>query len=162
MLLNRPLCVLSILAFTAIGLTGCASSGPSESEKQAAMEPKEPPVNLRAGVPASAQEKARGKGSLSYEATGDGIVYLYDLNNNSVVGQYHVQRGQTLLVSGQSGRATLAGNEVQTVETLSPTRTYITYLLPLDGSNDAAGTSNNNRGQRYDLRVVPSEQNSDN
>lgn len=130
------------------GIVGCATSGSSVDDEAALTD--EPGELLRVNVPPQAREVERGRGTLTYVADESGIVYLYDLNANNVVGHFNVQEGQTLLVSGNSGRATLAGNEVAT-DPIRPGRTYVAYFLPLRTiPQDQRQTS---QGQGF--RIIP-------
>lgn len=129
------------------GMAGCASSGSSGDEATAV--PAEPGVNLEAGIPQAAEEVLRGTGSLTYLADEPGVLYLYDLNANQVVGQFNVREGQQLIVSGESGRATLGGNEVPTSD-LRPNRIYIAYLLP---TSSTAQDQSQPAGQGF--RIIP-------
>ncbi len=102
-------------------LAGCATQGGDGADgddggtrdgvKNATMAE---PMNLMSGIPPTAEEVARGKGSLAYTSDKGGMVYLYDLMANDVVATFHVEPSQTLRVAGESGRATLAGNNIVT------------------------------------------------
>lgn len=67
---------------------------------------------LRAGLPPSAERVAEGGRQLTFTPEEHGQVYIYDLNQDRVVGRYALRRGQRLAVDAAAGRATLDGNEV--------------------------------------------------
>ncbi len=129
---TNPLLRVVSLALVAIAATtlivGCETGGNSDAAEESASARK-PELNIRAGVPTEAQEMTQGTGSLSYTADQSGTLYLYDLNDQSVIKTLHVSEGDRILVSGSSGRATLNGNEVTTTG-VRANRTYIAYLVP--------------------------------
>ena len=156
--MTRPaLCRFLRFATLALGMTGslalagCAASGnqSGDDEAAAATATREPPLNLRAGVPPTAVEEVTGTNSLDYTAEEMGTLYLYDRNANQMIGQVHVEPGQRLLVSGEAGRATLGGNELATSGSIRRGRTYTVYLLPTGQGEQPAQSS----GQGF--RIVP-------
>jgi hypothetical protein len=49
---------------------------------------------------------------MTYTSADQGRVFLYDVNQDRVVGRYELRRGQRLAVDAAAGRATVDGNEV--------------------------------------------------
>ena len=156
-MLTNSLKLLAALSISALAV-GCAAGGESASDERQEVASKTPPMNLKVGLPEGVVEKKSGTGSLSYTADQSGTVYLYDLSMNKTVGTFNITEGQELLLSGQSGRATVGGNEIALNEKPSAGRTYIVYMLPRDGQQSQGRGRANVNGQRYDLRVVPSEE----
>ncbi len=108
-------------------VSGCQSgSSNAQTEEDAAL--LNDPVNLRAGIPPSAQQVAQGTGSLEFEASSMGQLYLYDLDANRLIGTFFLRPGQSFVV-GSSGRATIDGNEVRVDARLFPARSYIGYFV---------------------------------
>ena len=143
---------LVVLAAGGLRVAGCATGGASSDEEAQASAMKEPPVNLMLGLPPGVEEEARGTGTLTYEAADHGQVYLYDLNANSVVGNFYMREGQRLIVSGSDGRASLDGNSVTLNSKLSPSRTYIAYLSRATGGpNQQPARTSGSAG----FRIVP-------
>lgn len=106
-------------AFLSLSVTaGCQSSGGGEG---GGGMPK-------AGLPPSAERVAEGSGQLTYTAEEQGRVFLYDVNQDRVVGRYEMRRGQRLAVDAAAGRATLDGNEVSVGE-LKAGGSYRVYFI---------------------------------
>ena len=84
---------------------------------------------LRAGLPPSATVVAEGSTQLTYTPEEPGQVYLYDVNQDRVIGRFHMRRGQRFAMDGVAGRATIDGNEVRIGETKKNGK-YQVYFLP--------------------------------
>lgn len=134
---------LGILLVGVLLLNGCAGDGNAGADRST-MDSGRQQVNLRAGVPSAAREVAQGKGSLDYTAQGDGQVYVYDVSDNKIVGNYNIAEGQELIVAPRAGRATLASNEL-VIDELHGTRTYVLYFLPFEGQTYQLTPTNRNR-----------------
>lgn len=83
---------------------------------------------LKAGLPPDAEHVSEGSGQLTFVPEEQGRVFLYDVNQDRVVGRYEMRRGQRLAVDAAAGRATLDGNEVSVGE-LKAGGTYRIYFL---------------------------------
>ena len=70
----------------------------------------------------------KGSGHLTYTPEEQGRVFLYDVNQDRVVGRYEMRRGQRLAVDAAAGRATLDGNEVSVGE-LKAGGSYRIYFM---------------------------------
>ena len=112
---GRPLLAILVLAL----LIGCDSSGRKDGEGGI----------LRAGIPPEAKQVAEGPNQLTYTPEEPGQVYLYDVNNDRVIGRFHLRRGQRFAMDGVAGRATIDGNEVRIAETKKGAN-YQVYFLP--------------------------------
>ena len=149
--LRRFVCGVA-LAAVSVALVGCSASvgQRGEDDEDSAAVTAEPGMNIRAGIPPQAEQVAESKNSIEYIAEEPGTIYVYDRNANQVVSQFHMERDQRLLVSGEAGRVTLGGNEMVVSNPLRRNRVYTVYLLPT-GSDDARDTRSNGQG----FRIVP-------
>lgn len=78
------------------------------------------------GVPDTAKLVKEGRrDDLSWVATDNGTVYLYDATGSKLIEMFNVRRGQRLTVSPSNGVASLEGNEVMR----RPMGTKSTYRL---------------------------------
>ncbi len=84
---------------------------------------------LRAGLPPSAKVVTEGQGQLTYTPEENGRIFVYDVNNDSVIGRFQMRRGQRLAMDGVSGRSTIDGNEVRVGKTKKD-GSYQIYFLP--------------------------------
>ena len=100
-------------------LTGCASGNRSGDGGGI----------LRAGLPPSATVVAEGSTQLTYTPEEPGQVYLYDMNQDRVIGRFYMRRGQRFAMDGIAGRATVDGNEVRIGETKKNGK-YQVYFVP--------------------------------
>jgi murein L,D-transpeptidase YcbB/YkuD len=110
---------VSLCVLGAALVVGCQSSGQRNSDGSGI---------LRAGLPPSAQVVTEGSGQLTYTPEEAGQVYLYDVNQDRVIGRFQMRRGQRLAMDGVSGRATIDGNEVRIAET-KKNGNYQVYFL---------------------------------
>ena len=99
---------------------GCESSGRRSGEGGGI---------LRAGLPPAATVVAEGSTQLTYTPEEPGRVFLYNMNQDRVLGQFHLRRGQRFAMDGVAGRATIDGNEVRIGETRR-NGSYQVYFLP--------------------------------
>lgn len=83
---------------------------------------------LRSGIPPAATQVAEGPTQLTYTPEEPGQVYLYDVNQDRVIGRFHLRRGQRFAMDGIAGRATIDGNEVRIGETKKGN--YQIFFLP--------------------------------
>lgn len=116
----RSISVVSLVASALLSLgviAGCQSSGGGDGGGM-----------LRAGIPPEAQRVSEGSGQMTYTSEEPGRVFLYDVNQDRVVGRYELRRGQRLAVDAGAGRATVDGNEVL-VGKLKGGGTYRIYFL---------------------------------
>lgn len=100
-------------------MVGCASGGNSGGGAGI----------LRAGLPPSAKVVAEGATQLTYTPEEPGQVYLYNVDQDRVIGRFYMRRGQRFAMDGISGRATLDGNEVRIGET-KKNGNYQVYFVP--------------------------------
>lgn len=128
-------CSPAILSLSLLSLA-CESNGSTQTITADETAPGTPRRNLRAGVPPQAQEVAQGTGSISYIASENGQLYLYDANMNRVIGTYNLRPGQELILA-ETGRAAIDGNEVTVRGELRGSRSYIAYFLPLPEARPA-------------------------
>ena len=70
--------------------------------------------NDKGRVPDTATVVATGRGSreLSYRARDEGTVYLYDSTDDKLVNTFNLERGQTLSISADDGKAVLDGKTI--------------------------------------------------
>lgn len=129
------LCSPAILSLSLLSLA-CESNGSTQTVTAEEATPGNSQRNLRAGVPPQAQEVAQGTGSISYIASENGQLYLYDANMNRVIGMYNLRPGQELILA-ETGRAAIDGNEVTVSGDLRGSRSYIAYFLPLPEARTA-------------------------
>lgn len=108
------------LIFGATLVVGCQSSGQRSGDGSGI---------LRAGLPPAATVVAEGSTQLTYTPEEPGRVYLYDMNLDRVMGNFHLRRGQRFALDGVAGRATIDGNEVRIGETRK-NGSYQVYFLP--------------------------------
>jgi hypothetical protein len=140
------------VAATAL-VAGCQATATAE-EEPAEIEPmvqQDPPVNLMSGIDSDAVEVARGTGFVTYTAESTGKVQLYNRTTNELVDDFNVSSGDTLIVDGQSGRATLSGNDIILKKPVTPENTYIVYLRKLAGESSDAPQQRRGAG----FRIVP-------
>ena len=71
---------------------------------------------LRPGFPPSAERVLGGSGQLTYVPEEEGRIFLYDVDQDRVVGRYEMRRGPRLAVDAAAGRATINGSEVSVGE----------------------------------------------
>lgn len=109
---------LALILGTAL-LAGCQSSGRAG----------EGTGILRAGIPPAATQVAEGPSQLTYTPEESGQIYLYNVNNDRVIGRFFLRRGQYFAMDGIAGRATIDGNEVRIGET-PKNSTYQIFFLP--------------------------------
>ncbi len=99
---------------------GCQSSGPRGGDGTGI---------LRSGLPPASTVVAEGSTQLTYTPEEPGQVYLYDMNQDRVIGRFHLRRGQRFAMDGIAGRATIDGNEVRIGETEKKAN-YQVFFLP--------------------------------
>jgi hypothetical protein len=102
-------------------IIGCQSSGGGRSKEGTGI--------LRAGLPPEAKVVAEGASQLTYTPEEPGQVFLYDVNQDRVIGRFNLRRGQRFAMDGVAGRATIDGNEVRIGET-KKNGNYQIYFLP--------------------------------
>ena len=79
------------------------------------------------GVPSTAERVEEGRGELSYRATQDGTVYLYDTDSRTHLDTQRVRRGQRYTIDPDRSIATLDGKTVWD-RTMNPKHTHRLYF----------------------------------
>lgn len=119
-LVTRLSSISLALVFGTTLIVGCQSSGQRNGDGSGI---------LRAGLPPSAMVVAEGSAQLTYTPEEPGRIYLYDMNLDRVMGNFHLRSGQRFAMDGIAGRATIDGNEVRIGET-KKNGSYQVYFLP--------------------------------
>ena len=152
---RSPLVIPAVALLSAgllVAAVGCQpTKKPKTDDAAMAQTPPTPPMNLRAGLPPEAQPVGQESENVSYQADKAGRLYLYDRNANKIVNTFQVEKGQTLLVSGDEGRATLNGNEVA-LNQIMKGRIYALYFL------ETPNMSGNNADNGNTFKITPAGQ----
>ena len=81
------------------------------------------------GIPSTAARVEEGRGELSYRATEDGTVYLYDTDSRTHLDTQRVRKGQRYTIDPDRSIATLDGKTVWD-RTMDPKHTHRLYFDP--------------------------------
>ena len=138
------------LASTALLTVAVGCQQNKKPADDAAVDLKNPPPMLRAGLPTEAQQVGQESESPSYKAESDGRLYVYNRSENKLVNSFQMSKGQELIVSGQSGRVTLDGNEVAAAGII-PGRTYSLFF----DTGSAGNSSSSNTDASNTFRITP-------
>ena len=79
------------------------------------------------GIPSTSDRVEEGRGELSYRATEDGTVYLYDTDSRTHLDTQRVRKGQRYTIDPDRSIATLDGKTVWD-RTMNPRHTHRLYF----------------------------------
>ena len=126
--------ILTACLSVALLAMACLSSGCASSAKASA-------TNLRAGIPPQAELVTSAPGQVTFKAPETGRIYAYNATRNHTIGRYSLREGQTFVLDGNAGRATIDGNEVMVGKTRKDD-TFQIYFEPRPLDANTPGSIN--------------------
>jgi hypothetical protein len=104
-MMNHSLYKLALIAFLAGAIVGC-------QETHEASEPEARQVPRKLALPDNAKVVAEGAGDLKFRAPQDGRVFVFDVEDSTVLNARHVRAGQIVEIKPGANVVMLDGHKV--------------------------------------------------
>ena len=131
----RSIAAVALLTVASAGLVGCSALSGGDDDRSS--------DTRGVNVPSGSRLVADGRGNLSWTATSDGTVYLYDSTDRRLVTRHEIEQGDRVRVTPGENRVTVDDDVVFDNDLTSDH----THRLYFDSERDGDNRSDNREGR---------------